>query len=144
MDGTNQFFTQAILDIVLAALSLLLAYAAAAVRKYTEKVKVEAQQLKDDGQRNLLLDALNDVEELTTKTVTQIEQTTANALRQAVKDGKADKSELEALSKQAFNEISEALRPEAKTLIEKNFGNFSTYLTKTIESKVFELKNAGS
>lgn len=144
MDGMHEIFTQAILDIALAVLSLLLAYAVAAVRKFTEKVRVESQQLKDDGQRNLLLDALNDVEELTAKTVTQIEQTTAKTLREAVKDGKADRSELEALSKQAYNEIAGALRPEAKEMIEKNFGNFSTYLTKTIESKVFELKNAGS
>lgn len=144
MDGMHEIFTQAILDIFLAVLSLLLAYAVAAVRKFTDKVRTETQNLKNDEQRNLLLDALNDVEELTTKTVTQIEQTTAKALREAVKDGKTDKSELEALSKQAYNEITEALRPEAKELIEKNFGNFSTYLAKTIESKVFELKNAGS
>lgn len=131
-------------DLVLATLSLLLAFGVNALHKVTTKVKTETQQIKNDEQRNLLLDALNDVDELVTKTVTQIEQTTAKSLREAVKDELEDKSKLEALGTQAFKEIVEALRPECKELIEKNFGSFSAYLTKTIEAKVFQLKNGGS
>ena len=136
--------SQMLPDLALAVLSLLLAYGINALRKLTEKVKTETRQIKNEEQRNLLLDALNDVDELATKTVTQIEQTTAKTLREAVKDGKAGKPELEALGTQALKEITEALRPECRELIEKNYGNLSTYLTKTIETKVFELKNAGS
>lgn len=141
MDTAQQFLSQIIIDVALAGVALLAAYAINAMRKLTEKVKLETQHIKDDEQRRLLTDALEDVEILTSKTVAQIEQTTAKTLREAVKNGVRDKTELEALSMKAFNEIAEALKPESKALIENNFGNFSKYLTKAIETKVLELKS---
>lgn len=42
--------------------------------------------IEDEQQRGLLLDAITDLEFLAEKTVTNIEQTTAKALREAVKD----------------------------------------------------------
>lgn len=141
MDTAQQFLSQIIIDVALAGVALLAAYAINAMRKLTEKVKLETQHIKDEEQRKLLTDALEDVEILTSKTVAQIEQTTAKTLREAVKNGVRDKTELEALSMKAFNEIAEALKPESKALIENNFGNFSKYLTKAIETKVLELKS---
>lgn len=142
MDTAQQFLSQIIIDIALAGVALLAAYAVNAMHKLTEKVKLETQRIKDEEQRKLLTDALDDVEILTSKTVAQIEQTTAKTLREAVKNGVRDKTELEALSMKAFNEIAEALKPESKALIEKNFGDFSKYLTKAIEAKVLELKSS--
>lgn len=141
METMQQLFNQVVIDIAMAALALLAAYAINALHKLTEKAKLETKRLKDEEQRKLLIDALEDIEILTTKTVTEIEQTTAQALREAVKSGVRDRTELEALSKKAFDEIADALKPEAKALIEKHFGNFSKYLTKAIETKVFEVKN---
>lgn len=142
MDTAQQFLSQIIIDVALAGVALLAAYAVNAMHKLTEKVKLETQRIKDEEQRKLLTDALDDVEILTSKTVAQIEQTTAKTLREAVKNGVRDKTELEALSMKAFNEIAEALKPESKALIEKNFGDFSKYLTKAIEAKVLELKSS--
>lgn len=141
MDTAQQFLSQIVIDVALAGVALLAAYAINAMRKLTEKVKLETQRIKDEEQRKLLNDALDDIEILTSKTVAQIEQTTAKTLREAVKNGVRDKTELEALSIKAFDEIAEALKPESKALIEKNFGNFSKYLTKAIEAKVLELKS---
>lgn len=141
MDTAQQFLNQIIIDVALAGVALLAAYAINTMHKLTEKVKLETKHIKDEEQRKLLTDALTDVEILTSKTVAQIEQTTAKTLREAVKNGVKDKSELEALSMKAFNEIAEALKPESKALIEKNFGDFSKYLTKAIEAKVLELKS---
>ncbi len=142
MDTAQQFLSQIIIDVALAGVALLAAYAVNAMHKLTKKVKLETQRIKDEEQRKLLTDALDDVEILTSKTVAQIEQTTAKTLREAVKNGVRDKTELEALSMKAFNEIAEALKPESKALIEKNFGDFSKYLTKAIEAKVLELKSS--
>lgn len=141
METMQQFFNQAVIDITMAVIAFLAAYAINALHKLTGKTKLETKRLKDEEQRKLLIDALDDIEILTTMTVTEIEQTTAQALREAVKSGVGDKAELEALSKKAFDEIADALKSEAKALIEKHFGNFSKYLTKAIETKVFELKN---
>lgn len=136
-----QFIDQIANDITTAIIALLAAYILNTLHKLTEKAKLETKKLKKEEQRKLLLDALDDIEILTKMTVTEIEQTTAQTLREAVKNGVKDRAELESLSKKAFNEIADALKPEAKTLIEKQFGDFAKYLTKTIETKVFELKN---
>lgn len=143
MDTLQEIFSQLAVDAILAGLALLAAIAINAVHKLANKAKLETAKIENEQQRNLLNAALDDVETLTTKTVTEIEQTTAKALREAVKQGTKDRAELLALSKMAFDEISDALQPEYKNMIEKNFGSFSKYLTKAIETKVFELKSGG-
>lgn len=143
MDTLQEIFSQLAVDAILAGLALLAAIAINAVHKLAKKVKLETAKIENEEQRNLLNAALDDVETLTTKTVTEIEQTTAKALREAVKQGTKDRAELLALSKKAFDEISNALQPEYKNMIERNFGSFSKYLTKAIETKVFELKSGG-
>ena len=62
-------------------------------------------------------------------------------MREAVKDGLKNRSELEQLAKVAFNEVAEALKPQSRVLIEKHFGSFSKYLSKTIEAMVFKVKS---
>ena len=141
MDTFTELFSQIILDVALAGIALLAVYSINTMRKLTQKANLETKRIEDEEQRKLLFDAITDVEILTEKTVTDIEQRTAQALRKAVKDGLKDKSELEALAQTAFNEIAEALKPESRRLIEKHFGNFSKYLTKAIETKVFQVKN---
>ena len=141
MDTAQQFFSQIVIDVAITAIALLAAYSINVMHKLTQKAQLETKRIKDEEQRKLLTDALQDLEILTTKTVADIEQTTAKALREAVKNGIKDKAELEELSKKAFNEIAEAFKPESKALIQKNFGNFSKYLTKAIEAKVLELKS---
>ena len=73
-------------------------------------------------------------------TVGAIEQTTASALRTAVKDGKADRQELIDLGKKAFYEVKAAVTPTAQKMITDNLGSFDAYLTKLIEEKVRQVK----
>ncbi|RCX13276.1 hypothetical protein DFR58_11894 [Anaerobacterium chartisolvens] len=141
MDEIHGLLSRIIVDIALALLSLLFAYGAAAAGRLAQRIKAEASQIKSSERRKLLLDAIDDLEDITFKTVAQIEQTAAKELRAAVKDGRAGKSELIALSERAYNEIVSALTPECRSLIDKNFGSFSHYLVKTIEAKVLELKS---
>ena len=140
----QEFFTQIILDVVLALVALALAYGLSAIKSSIAKAKVEALKITNEKERQLLIDALDDIDILTTKTVSRIEQTTAKSLRELVKDGKIERNELIGLSQDAFNEISKSLRPECKTLVEKHFGDFSKYLTNSIEEKVLELKSSSS
>lgn len=141
MDTAQQFLSQIVIDVAMAGITLLAAYGINAIHKLTQKVKLETKRIQDEEQRKLLTDALEDLEDLTTKTVADIEQRTARALREAVKQGVRERAELEALAKEAYDEIAEAFKPESKALIQKNFGSFSKYLTKAIEAKVLELKS---
>ena len=124
----------------MALITLLAAYGVNAIHKLTRKLNVETQTIKDQAKRDLLLDAIEDVELLATKTVAQIEQTTAKTLREAVKNGTSDRAELVELSNLAFREIESAIRPITVELINENYGDFSKYLAKTIEEKVLQLK----
>ena len=74
------------------------------------------------------------------KAQTALEQTTAKALREAVKGGKASREELVALGKQVFDEVKASIAPEAQRVITKNLGSFDEYLTKYIEATVLEIK----
>lgn len=141
MEAIQSMANQSLINLALALMSLLAAYATYGISKITQKAKAQTQQIKDEAQRKLLDDAIDDVEELTMKTVGAIEQTTAKELRQAVKAGTKTKDELIALSKVAAQEITAQIKPEAQELIEENFGSFEDYLMKCIENKVLYLKS---
>ena len=71
-----------------------------------------------------------------------MEQTTAKALRDAVKSGKAKPEELAALGKQVFDEVKAAISPQAQQVITDNLGSFDKYLTAVIEDAVLKVKQA--
>lgn len=140
MDTMQSMANEFLFSLALGVVTLMAAYATYGIRKIIAKVQAQTQMITDEEQRKILLAALEDVAELTEKTVTALEQTTAKQLREAVKDGKVNKSELEQLAKRASFEITQGLEAETMEVIEKHFGSFRSYLEKCIEAKVFELK----
>ena len=129
-------------SIAMAVISLGGAYAVYYIHAAVQKVKAQAAQIKDQALRKQLEDALDDTEYLAGVTVGAIEQTTAHQLREAVKDGRVDREELQALAAQAFAEIKSGVSPTAQQVITDQLGDFDTYLTNLIERKVLELKTA--
>lgn len=141
MEQIQAAASELFVNVAVALLALLAAYATYGIRVLTNKAKVQAQQIKDKEARTLFLNALDDVAELTNKTVTAIEQTAAREIREAVKNGTRDPEELKALAVQAANEIKGALKPDTIRIIGENLGDFDAYLAKCIETKVLELKS---
>ena len=125
--------TELLVNVALAVLALAGAYAVYYIRLGTSKLKAQTAQIEDASTRKVLDDALEDVANLATLSVGAMEQTTAKALRDAVKSGKAKPEELAALGKQVFDE-------EAQRVITKNLGSFDEYLTKCIEAAVLKIK----
>lgn len=142
MSAIQSMASQVLVNLSIGVITLLGAYALYYIKKQIAKVKTQTEQLKSDSERKLLLNALNDVEKLVTVTVGSIEQTTAAALRKAVKDGTTNRDELTALGQKAFNEVRAEITPEAQKLIARNFGSFSNYLLNLIETKVLEVKTS--
>ena len=132
--------SEMLVNIALAVIALVGAYAVYFIRLGASKVKAQTSQLKDEAGRKLLENALNDVVNLATLSVGAMEQTTAKALREAVRSGTADREALVALSKQVFDEVKAAIAPEAQRVITDNLGSFDTYLTKCIEDAVLKVK----
>lgn len=135
---------QVLVNLAIGMIGLLGAYALFYLQKAVVRVKAETEKLKSAVSRELLLDALDDVANLVSITVESIEQTTAAALRAAVKDGTTDREELLALGKKAFDSVKSRITPEAQMIITENLGSFNEYLSNMIEAKVLELKASGN
>ena len=125
--------SDALVNVVLAVIALAGAYAVYYIR-------LGAAKLKEQAGRKVLEDALDDVVNLATVSVGAMEQTTAKALRDAVKSGKASREELLALGKQVFDEVKAAISPQAQKVITDNLGSFDKYLTAVIEDAVLKVK----
>ena len=134
--------SDALVNILLAVITLGGAYALHYLKLGAAKVKAQTAQIKDEQARNLLENAVDDVTNLVSVGVGAMEQTTAKALRQAVKDGKADREELLALGKQVLGEVKAAVAPEAQEVITKHLGSFEDYVMKCIEDAVLKVKQA--
>lgn len=133
--------TEVLVNLALAVISLAGAYAVYYIRLGASKLKAQTAQIEDESARKVLDNALADVENLATKSVGAMEQTTAKALRDAVKSGAANREDLLALGKQVFNEVKAAIAPEAQKVITDNLGSFDKYLTAVIEDAVLHIKN---
>ena len=132
---------QVLVSLALGVISLVGAFGLYYIRKGGVWLDEKTKQLKDEKLRQQLDDALDDVENLARVTVGAIEQTTAKALRDAVKNGTASREELLALGKQVFDEVKAAIAPEAQQVITDNLGSFDKYLTAVIEDAVLHIKN---
>ena len=132
--------TEVLVNLALAVISLAGAYAVYYIRLGASKLKAQTAQIEDESARKVLDNALADVENLATKSVGAMEQTTAKALRDAVKSGAANREDLLALGKQVFNEVKAAIAPEAQKVITDNLGSFDKYLTAVIEDAVLKVK----
>ena len=132
--------TELLVNVALAVLALAGAYAVYYIRLGTSKLKAQTAQIEDASTRKVLDDALEDVANLATLSVGAMEQTTAKALRDAVKSGKASREELLALGKQVFDEVKAAISPQAQKVITDNLGSFDKYLTAVIEDAVLKVK----
>lgn len=128
--------TELLVNVALAVLAIAGAYAVYYIRLGTSKLKAQTAQIEDASTRKVL----DDVANLATLSVGAMEQTTAKALREAVKGGKASREELVALGKQVFDEVKASIAPEAQRVITKNLGSFDEYLTKCIEAAVLKIK----
>ena len=142
MDVIINAASDALLNVVLAVIALAGAYGVYFIRLGAAKLKEQTAQIKDEAGRKVLEDALDDVVNLATVSVGAMEQTTAKALRDAVKSGKAKPEELAALGKQVFDEVKAAISPQAQQVITDNLGSFDAYLTKCIENAVLKVKQA--
>ena len=141
MEVIMQMGNELLVNLLVGVLSVLAALAICGVQKGIVYLKQQTAQLKDDGLRATLDSAFEDVGRLAEVTVGSIEQTTAGVLRDAVKLGNANREDLVALSKKAFDEIKAAVTPEAQEIITRQLGSFDDYLEKLIEDTVRKIKN---
>ena len=142
METIQNALTEMLVNFTLAVISLAGAYGLYYIRTVAAKVNAQTAQIKDAASRKMLEDAFSDVASLAALSVGAMEQTTAKALRDAVKTGAKSREELLALGQQVFSEVKAAIGPKAQAVITENLGSFDSYLSKCIEDAVLKVKQA--
>lgn len=141
----EQLSTQVNEALVNVATGLVALGAAAAtyyLKKGAEKLKAETGSIEEQAKAKLIWHAIERLEDTAEKVVAKTEQTVAGQLREAVKDGKVDRSELIALGQKACEEILQTLEPGVVQILQENLGDLQAYVTSTVEAQVKSLKEA--
>jgi hypothetical protein len=142
MEIIQSVVSETLVNLMLAVITLAGTYAIYYIRLGASKLQAQTAQIADEKARQLLNNAVLDVANLVTLSVGAMEQTTAKALREAVKAGTKDRAELVALGRDVFNDVKKQIGPEAQRVITKNLGSFDSYLKKCIENEVLKVKQA--
>ena len=142
MEIIQSVVSETLVNLALAVITLAGTYAVYYIRLGASKLQAQTAQIADEKARKLLDNAVLDVANLVTLSVGAMEQTTAKALREAVKAGTKDRAELVALGREVFNDVKKQIGPEAQRVITENLGSFDSYLKKCIENEVLKVKQA--
>ena len=142
MEIIQSVVSETLVNLMLAVITLAGTYAIYYIHLGASKLQAQTAQIADEKARQLLNNAVLDVANLVTLSVGAMEQTTAKALREAVKAGTKDRAELVALGRDVFNDVKKQIGPEAQRVITKNLGSFDSYLKKCIENEVLKVKQA--
>lgn len=130
-----------LISIGIACITLAGAYATFYLRKLTEKLKLETEKIHDDRQKELIIEALYRLDDVASKTVSAIEQTTADVIRKDFTISDATRKEkLKELGVKAYDQIVKTLEPEYVNALKNSLGDFESYVKSTIEDKVRLMK----
>lgn len=128
------------LVILIGLLSLGLGYFTYFLSKYTEKVNIQLKNIKNEGERTLFENALKDLHDTVEKTVVYTEQVVVKGLKEKSLDGKLSKEDILEIGGSVFKQVLDQISPEAKSVLQKNIVNLEDYVSKTVETNVFNLK----
>lgn len=132
--------TQFVGEAVIALIGLVCAYLVFYLKQASAHIQEKTKQVMDARQQQILWDALTQVNDVAGKTVQKLEQTVAGGLREAIKDGKAQREELVALGEQAYKEVMNTVSPEVKQILFDRMGDLQNYVRSMIEAKVLQVK----
>jgi hypothetical protein len=137
MQGVIQTF---LVDVLTALLALATSYASYYIYKLSARLKADTQKIKEEQQLALADTAIDRINDLALKTVERFEQTIAGELRQAVKDGKADRNELLAIGRKAYQEVWDQLSDDMKAAASAEISDVKKYIEDTVEAMVRRIK----
>lgn len=141
-DQLSTQVNEALVNVAVGLVALGAAAASYCLKKGADKLKAETRKIEDQNQSQLMWHAIDRLEDTAEKAVTKTEQTVAEQLRQAVKDGKTDRSELVALGQKVCQEVLQMLEPDVVNVLSENLGDLQAYVESTVETQVNRLKEA--
>lgn len=141
MQELQTIFTETIVNICFALIALLGAYGTLCLKKLSDKIKAETEKLEEDKKKELIIEALYRLEDVANKTVSSLEQTTAEAIRESFEMNSEEKKEqFKKVFKDAYGQVITTLEPEYEKVLRDSLGDFETYVKNVIEDKVRVIK----
>jgi hypothetical protein len=146
MDLTSvQTQTNQLLQIIVGgALSIAIIYTTKYVNKLIEITKKKAQNIDDEGTRNLVTNALNDVDTLLQNNIISAENTLKPQILNSIADGKVDKSELSSLAETVKTNVLAQLGTQSIEVLNNNLGDLNSYVSTRLEKVLCDLKDSNS
>ncbi len=131
---------EVVISIAIGLVALGAAYISYFLKQAASRLKIETDQIQDRARAQKIRYALDRLEETAERVVFKTEQTVADSLRNAVKEGKMDRSELLVLGQNACEEIIQIMEPEMVQILRTNLGDLQAYVLGVVESQVKKLK----
>lgn len=135
-----QIASAVVVTVVTTAVGVAAKVAVSYMKRGIEHMKTQAAHVNDRLQREKFMEAMDVLDDVTTRTVEMLEQKVAGDLRKLVKEGKADRDGLLQLGEKAWITVSETMGPQWMEILEENMGDLDVYIRVLIESKVLGLK----
>jgi len=129
-----------VITILIGVVSVVGVYLRLALKKLTTKTELQISKIEDEKQRQLLLNAKEDVRELVENTIITTEQTTVKGLKAQSEDGKLSINDGKIVLSQVKESVLNQLSNDSKELMVKNTNNLEEYLNNLIESTLAEIQ----
>ena len=123
-----------------ALVTLVIGLIALAVAYGTRYLRLLSNRLQEQVKHDLIANTIARLEKTVVVTVQAAEQKVAADLREKVKDGKIERSELLAVAENVKTEVLNTLGEEAVSVLQDTFGDINTLIENYIEATVLELK----
>lgn len=139
MDLQN-ILVQSLSTIIVSLLGLGVAYFVKFLNAKTIKVKEESLNIKDEGQRKLVIDAIDRINSLVQTNVIAIEQTLGKEIKNVVNDGVVDKNELQGLAQIVVDRVKGQANDDVLLLANQSISDLDAYILATIEKELAKVK----
>lgn len=139
MDLQN-ILIQSLSTVIVALLGLGVAYLVKFLNAKTIKLKEEAMNIKDDGQRKLVIDAVDRINSLVQTNVIAVEQTLGKDIKNVVADGVIDKDELKGLAQIVVDRVKGQANDDVLLLANQSISDLDAYILATIEKELAKVK----
>ena len=139
MEGLQNQINESLYTIVGLLISLATIYVVIYLNKLISKAKIEATKIKDEQQRKLVVDGLEDLRRTLVKNIVATEETTKQAMIKS-KQGNLTKEDYKKLAEEVLIKTKGQLSNDTLSLLSRNYDNLNSYIESELEAQLKEVK----
>lgn len=139
VEGLQNQINESLYTIVGLLISLATIYIVIYLNKLISKAKIEATKIKDEQQRKLVIDGLEDLRRTLVKNIVATEETTKQAMIKS-KQGNLTKEDYKKLAEEVLIKTKDQLSNDTLSLLSRNYDNLNSYIESELEAQLKEVK----